>query len=328
MANDQSSSRPRLAAVVFNSSSGAPGRGGTPGRRRALQAALAAHGVPTLWFETSRADPGEAGTREALANGADLLIVSGGDGTVMTCAKALVDTAVPLAIVPSGTGNIMATSLRLPVTVNEAVEVAMYGHRRQIDLGLVAPDKTFFAASIGLSAAVMRDATPTLKARVGMFAYLLSAGRHIRDPLTTFSLWLDDQPPIIRRSHAILVGNFGELMTKPRLARTALDDGVLEVGVLRVKPLLDWLRHDRPALHPRRRPPLDWYQARKVRIVCDRPQLVERNGDCFGTSSRLEIRALPRSLEVCAPHATDLPRPRRSLSHLVARDVHKLLPWN
>ncbi|MGW5151865.1 diacylglycerol/lipid kinase family protein [Rhodococcus koreensis] len=314
-------------AVVFNPSSGAPGRGGISGRRCALQAALAAHAIPTLWFETSRADPGEAATRAALAGGADLLMVSGGDGTVMACAKALVGTTVPLAVVPSGTGNIIATSLRLPVTVDEAVEIALNGGRRRIDLGVVAPDRALFAASIGFSAAVMRDATPALKTRVGMFAYLVSAGRHMKDPPTTFSLWFDDEPPIIRESHAILVGNFGEIMTKPRLARTALDDGVLEVGILRVKPLLDWVRQDRPALRPRRRPPLDWYQARKVTIVCDRPQPCERDGDCFGISSRLEIHTLPRSLEVCAPHLTGLPQPRRSLSDLVARDVHRLLPW-
>jgi diacylglycerol kinase (ATP) len=315
-------------AVVFNPTSGSPGRGGASARRSAIWAALAMRGVRTFWYETSKADPGHACAQQAVARGADLLLVAGGDGTVMACAKALMGTAVPLAIIPSGTGNIVAASLGLPTSMDGAVEIALYGGRRWIDIGASDADRVLFAAGIGFGAAVMRDATPALKARAGMLAYLLSAGRHLLDPPGTFQVRLDDQPPIVRLSHGVIVGNFGQLMTKPRLPRTALDDGLLEVAVLRIRPFLDWVRQDCPALRPQRRPPVDWYQARQVTVECDRSQPSERDGDWVDSSSRLEVRVLPRSLMVCVPAPTALSTPARPLLHWVARDASKLLPWH
>ncbi|WP_433684718.1 diacylglycerol/lipid kinase family protein [Nocardia sp. CA-119907] len=317
----------RLVAVVHNPVSGAPDRGGSDARRVALETALAAHDVPVLWFEAARSDTGTIATHKALAAGADLVIAAGGDGTVASCANVLIGQSVPLAIVPTGTGNIVATSLRSPVVVEDAVENALHGDRRRVDLGVVDSGRAFFAGSIGFSAAVMRDATATLKGRIGMFAYAASALKHLRDPLATFTIQVDDEPPMIRRAHAILIGNFGEIMTKPRLARTALDDGIVEVGVLRVKPLLDWIRQDRPILRLRRPPPLDWFQATTITVCGDQPYPWECDGDYVGISARLEFQVLPRSLWVCAPDPTAASEPKRSLSGLVSRDVARLLPW-
>lgn len=280
-----------------------------------------------LWSETSKTNPAEDCAQRAVEHGVDVLMVSGGDGTVMACARALMGTAIPLGILPGGTGNIVATSLRLPTHVGDSIETALYGIRRRIDLGVSGDGSPFFAASLGFSAVVMRDATTALKARIGMLAYALTAIRHLQDPPRTFSVRLDDGSPIVRLSHAVLVGNFGELMTKPRLPRTALDDGRLEIGILRIRPLLAWTRRDVPALHVEPRPPLDWYQAERVEITCERSQPTERDGEYTGMSSRLEIRALPRSLEVCVPASTALSAPRRSLSHLVTGDVRALFPY-
>jgi diacylglycerol kinase family enzyme len=317
---------PRQVAVVFNPASGASGRGGAAERRRAIQAVLAAHGARTIWYETSREDPGHASAQLAVAQGVDLLLVSGGDGSVMACARALVRTAIPLGIVPSGTGNIVAASLRLPTGVVEAIEVAVHGGRQWIDIGASGPGSMLFAGSIGFGAAVMRDATPALKARTGMVAYMLSAARHLLDSSGTFRVRIDNQALTVQKSDGVLVGNFGQLMTKPRLPRTALDDGLLEVGILRIRPLLDWLRQDRPALRPPRRPPLDWYQARRVEVDCDRSLSTERDGDWVGLSSHLSVHVLPRSLLVCVPGSGGLSTPMRPLLHWVARDVRKLLP--
>jgi diacylglycerol kinase (ATP) len=317
--------RPRQVAVIFNPASGAATRDGAAGRRRAIQAALAAHGVQTLWYETTRGNPGRASAQLAVTHGVDVLLVSGGDGTVMACARALVGTAIPLAIIPSGTGNIVAASLRVPTGVMEATEVALRGNRQWIDIGASGPDHTLFAASMGFGAAVMRDATPALKARTGMLAYMLSAVRHLRDSSVTFRLRIDDEPMIVQKSDGVLVGNFGQLMTRPRLPQASLDDGLLEVGILRIRPFLDWLRQDLPAFRPPRRPPLDWYQARHVTVDCDRSQPTERDGDWVGSSSHLEVHVLPRSLMVCVPGSGGPPPPMRPLLHWVARDVRKVV---
>ncbi|MEU3988983.1 diacylglycerol kinase family protein [Streptomyces platensis] len=310
--------RTRHVSVVCNPRSGRPGGGAADARRRAIGAALAAHAVQASWFETTRADPGHEATTRAVAAGADLVLTCGGDGTVMACAAALLGTRVPLGIVPAGTGNIIATSLGLPTRVVDAIEVALHGSRQHIDLGATGDARPFFSAGIGFSAAVVRDATPTLKSRTGMLAYLLSAGRHALDRPAGFRVWLDDRPPITRLAHGVLVGNFGEMMRRP-LAQTGLDDSALEIGILRVRPLLDLARPDR------RRPPLvDWYQAGRVRIECDRRQPTERDGDWHGASAQLEAAVLPRVLEVCVSGSVTLRAPRQTLSQLLVRDLGRI----
>jgi diacylglycerol kinase (ATP) len=326
LADDAECGGVRHVAVVFNPVSGV---GGSGDRRPTLRALLAARRLRTSWFETSMADPGEGCVRTALAAGADLVLVCGGDGTVMTCAGALIGTSVPLAVIPGGTGNIIATSLRVPRGTRDAVETALHGARRRIDVGVVDGGQPFFAAGMGFSASVMRDATPALKRRAGMFAYFLSAVRHLRDPARTFRVWLDDQPPIVRRANGVLVGNFGELMSRPRLPRTGLDDGLFEVGVLTVRPVSDWARRDLAFAHSRRRPPpLDWFQAASVRITCDVPQPIERDGEFTGLFTELRARVLAGSVLVCAPaqkaDAGELRR--RRLIDLLAYDARRLLP--
>jgi len=327
LAGEAASSPGRLVAVVFNPQSGAARTGEVSARRRAIRAALAKHESRALWFETTPLDPGHGWVKRALAAGAELVLACGGDGTVMACAAALTGTAAPLAVIPCGTGNIIAASLNLPVGVPEAVQTALHGDHLTIDIGLSGAGVPFFATSIGFGAAVMRDATPGWKRRAGMFAYLLSASRHVFDPPRTFRVWLDDQLPIIRRSHGILVGNFGELMSQPRLPRTALDDGVLEVGILTVRPLLDWVRRDHAVVPTRRPPPLDWHQATRIRVTCDVPQPTERDGDFTGLSEHLRASVLASSLTVCVSQRSVNVIARRRLIHLLAHDVRRLMPW-
>jgi diacylglycerol kinase family enzyme len=98
-------------AVVFN-----PVTGGGEGaeRRRDTEQALAGAGLDVLWLETTREDPGQGVTRRAVAEGVDLVIAQGGDGTVMACVTGLAGSDVPLAVLPGGTGNDLVRGLGLP----------------------------------------------------------------------------------------------------------------------------------------------------------------------------------------------------------------------
>src|SRR5262249_42847239 len=94
--------------------------------RSDVATALADAGCPEpLWFQTSANDPGRGQTRSAIAGGAEVVFVCGGDGTVRACADQLAGTQVALAVLPAGTGNLFVANLGLPTGVRPCVEVAV-----------------------------------------------------------------------------------------------------------------------------------------------------------------------------------------------------------
>src|SRR5690606_23182053 len=94
----------RRAAVVMH-----PGKVDAARLRRLVEAtADQLDWLPTLWYETHPDDGGRAAAAEAVEAGATMVIAAGGDGTVRAVADALRGTPVPLALVPSGTGNLLA----------------------------------------------------------------------------------------------------------------------------------------------------------------------------------------------------------------------------
>ena len=271
---------------------------------RQIRAALASAGWPEpLWLETTREDPGGGQTRQALQAGAEVIFACGGDGTVTACASELAGTQAALAVVPSGTGNLLAANLKLPARPAEAVAAATARGRRRLDVGVVEGRCFTVMAGMGFDAQMLRDTPETLKARLGWPAYAIAAARHLCETPMRVSISLDHAPPFTRRARTVLVGNVGGLRGGLRLLADAPpDDGLLDVAVLMPPRRRSWLplawsliRH-RPTA-----PVMETFQARHVEISSDQQHPRELDGDLIEPSRTLTAAVRPAALWLCVP---------------------------
>ncbi len=263
------------------------------------------------WRETTPADGGTGQARAAVEAGADVVVVAGGDGTVMAVATALAHTGTALALLPTGTGNLLARNLELPLELPAAVEVALGGRPRQLDVGCATLDgdratvrRFTVMAGIGFDAAMMADASPALKARLGWPAYVLSAVRHLRDDAMKCTIITDDGPPRQRRVRAVLVANVGRLQGGVELLPDARpDDGLLDVAVVAPRGPVDWLRVAGRVLRSSRVSDrrLERLRVRRVEVRTTRPRQCEYDGDPVGRATLLQVNVEPGALTVLLP---------------------------
>jgi diacylglycerol kinase (ATP) len=297
---------PRRVTVVFN-----PATGKQPEARRAeLKAGLARYGLEVRWCETTKEDPGQGLTRRAVEEGTDLLMVAGGDGTVRACVTGLAGTEVPLAVLPGGTGNLLANNFDIPDDLDGALEVALHGERRRLDVGALGDERFIVMCGVGFDAAMLRDADPELKARIGAVAYVLSGFRHLRRHATRFDLKLDGGPPIVRTGQGVLVGNLGRLQGGlPVMPDASPTDGQLDVAVLETQTIWDWLVLAVRVLARRRRrdPQMEQFRAQHVEVRCDHPQPVEFDGDPADPTDEVVVDVVPSALTLCVPVQEEQP---------------------
>jgi diacylglycerol kinase family enzyme len=259
------------------------------------------------WWETTEADPGGGQAREAVAAGAELVLVCGGDGTTAACAGALAGTGVAMAVVPDGTGNLLARNLGIPMDLLASLDVAFGPDERRIDVLDTGELRYLVMAGLGFDAALIRDTDEGLKAKVGWPAYLGGLVRAIRGRRRTrYLITLDDRPPMRRRAIGVLVANVGQLQGGITLLPDALpDDGELDVIALAPRTVVDW-----PVLIGRilgKRPDsgkqADTWRARRVRVSADRPVPAEFDGDFIGDRTELAVEVLAGALRLRCPRS-------------------------
>lgn len=237
-------------------------------RDAAVKACAARYHPEPIWLETTAEDPGVGQTREAVAQGAQLVVAVGGDGTVRAVAEGLIGTDVPMGLMPQGTGNLLARNLDLPLTdVDEMLKIALTGRDRKIDVGWLrvvrdeagvsddiaeadpettdpeatppdakkAPRDHLFLviAGVGFDAAMVADTDDDLKAKVGWIAYFVSGIKHMHARRMRLQMSIDESPWHAIRVRSVLVGNCGKLPGGITLLPDAvLDDGWLDIGVI------------------------------------------------------------------------------------------------
>jgi diacylglycerol kinase (ATP) len=128
------------------------------------------------FFEESTENPAEIpNIIRRHQNRVDLVIIGGGDGTINAAIAGLIDTQLPLGIIPLGTANDLARTLQIPNTLRDAIEVIKKGKMHRVDVGLVNGHYFFNVASLGLSVNITKRLTPDFKRKWGILAYAITA---------------------------------------------------------------------------------------------------------------------------------------------------------
>jgi len=242
--------------------------------------------------------------REAVEQGLDLVCAIGGDGTVNETINGLAGSEVPLAIVPTGTVNVLAMELGIPLEPPDAVKLLEVGTVSWIDLGL-AGDRYFgLMAGVGMDAAVVASLNPVLKkafkeaafAVQGLANYLTKEEPLIR--VTTAERTVEGYFAVFGNS-----SNYGGGFGITPLAD--MRDGLLDVCVLKDKSFLSTIWYWSAALinahikHPK----VEYFRTEAAEIVTveeGKEVLVQTDGEMAGKLP-LTCRVVPRSLRVVVP---------------------------
>jgi YegS/Rv2252/BmrU family lipid kinase len=276
------------AAVVVNPTK----HGDRAEFRTAVHAAMSDHGwSEPLWLETTADDPGEGMARAAVQARVDLVLASGGDGTVTACVAGMAGSGIPLAVLPAGTGNLFARNLGLPLELSDALTVGLTGAGRRLDVGTANGRPFVVMAGIGFDAKMLDSTSELLKKRLGWAAYGVSALRHLWARPMRARLRADGAPPLRRRASGIIVGNVGRLQGGiPLLPDAEPDDGLLDVVVLTARGPVRWLALAAQVLLRRSGTgQVVRFACRELRIDLDRQQPWQVDGDVMGAARQLVI---------------------------------------
>ncbi|SDP18842.1 lipid kinase, YegS/Rv2252/BmrU family [Nakamurella panacisegetis] len=275
-------------------------------RRQMIEEVLADAGWPApSWSETTPEDPGTGQARRAVAAGARVVFACGGDGTVRAVIAGMLDADAALAVLPAGTGNLLAANLNLPEDPAQVVRLVIAGERRRLDLGQVDGQVFAVMAGMGFDAAMMDDASDTLKARFGPVAYVFSALRHLRDRPMRLEIDIDDRPTVRCRARSVLVGNVGTLQGGVRLLPNAEpDSGSMEVAILQPHHLGHWLGLAAAVVLRRRTVPrMTTWRGSRINVRSDRTHPRQLDGDVIEPSDTLSVSVIPGGIAVCVPPA-------------------------
>ncbi len=248
--------------------------------------------------------------KAAVKEGIDALAVYGGDGTLMEAISGLIGSETPLAILPGGSANVMATELGIPTDLKEACTLLSHGplETKAIDVGQF--DKRYFLIriSLGFEADVVKGADRATKNRIGIFAYWLSAAAALKiTKKAVYQLNIDGQEHAVEGLTCIIT-NTGNLGFSNISFDKHIDvsDGFLDVVVVRKANLsllklmvVTWLKRERPdnvAL-------VAHWQGKEISVSSRPKQAVQCDGEVLNKMP-LHIKIIPGAIRVLVPKQT------------------------
>lgn len=282
---------------------------------------LIRHDWQLTWANTEFPGHATALAQQAAARGDDIAIAVGGDGTVNEVLNGLVGTQTGLGIIPSGTGNVFAADMRIPLPgplphqkLVRAAEALFISTPRRIDVGSAiwgSGQRRYFLswAGAGLDAAVSDAVESDKQTRrawrfLGMFGWLISGLWVLRNFRgTRMQVTLDHRRKISRRiimttvNNAQLYGRFWRLSPDAKL-----DDGWLDVVIMEGYGWRSSVRHIFNATVGRlaEDPETFLYRTKHIHVEANDPMPVHLDAESVGVTP-LTVEIVPQSLTIFLP---------------------------
>ena len=294
----------RSACLIFNP---VAGQGDSERDLETIKSILEPELDLDIQFTTKEVDGGEL-ARRAVERKVELVIASGGDGTVSAVAEALLNTDIPLGAISRGTANAFANALDLPEDIATACNVIVDGATTKVDAAVCNKRPMVLLAGIGFEAETVEDADRETKDRLGMLAYVLSGLKQLKE-FEKFAATIETDDKIIRvEANAITVANAAPptSVLAHGTAGVIYDDGLLDITIITPATragaiaisyhLLQSASNDEAAS----REDIGYLRARKVKVTTEPPQKIALDGEIIGTTP-VEIECMPEALTVFIP---------------------------
>jgi YegS/Rv2252/BmrU family lipid kinase len=276
---------------------------------QALNTGLKDSGIDWDVSITHKAGDAERLAKEAIENGADIVGVHGGDGSVMEVASALRGISTPLAIFPGGTANVMSVELGIPSSDIEAsIDFIAKGNytTRLIDMGLVNDRLFLLRIGIGLEADMMKSADQEIKNRFGVLAYAFSALNEMRNLMPSlYRVHVDGELHEIEGISCMIANSGNVAIGGLTLSKKIhIRDGALDVVILRRADLAAMITVSAAVVSPTAEatdsPQLVHYQGREIVVEADPPQTISIDGEVIEQTT-LTASILPSAVNVVVP---------------------------
>ncbi len=236
------------------------------------------------------------------AQGATRLVIAGGDGTIRLAAQHIHDSGIELAILPLGTGNLLALNLNIPLNLDQALNIALNGQAKSLDCGQMNSQLFMIGAGLGLDAKIMANVTTQSKNKLGVLAYAVSAVRYMSDRSHKFLIAVGDQPAKTYHAKMVLVSNLGKIQAGIQVAPQATPDSrQLKVAIVEANTILEWLSLLGWLLRnqPQRSSSYHSLSANSLTVdVANEPVPYQCDGDNMGTTDHVEVKVLPNTLKM------------------------------
>jgi YegS/Rv2252/BmrU family lipid kinase len=238
----------------------------------------------------------------AAAEGCELVVACGGDGTLREVVCGLVGSGVIMGVIPLGTGNVIATDLGIPRDPMEACRTILEGVVRRIDIGRSGKNHFILAAGAGFESEVIARTSLRLKSKVRNLAYIYAGLKHLlKFKPKDYEVEADGFSGTVK-AICIAVCNsrrYGGYKLKRGISIT---DGLFDVCVITGKTLLDPLKIALSVVYrrgvPRRN--LLTFKTRHLRISSQHEGIVHNDGDVVGTLP-MDFEVMERGLSVIVP---------------------------